>query len=275
MDIKQFFGIKPELTEYSILSEKIPSGFDGFRIAHISDIHSSPANGIYELVEKSVPDMICITGDMFHDNNSDAPEFWELFRKLRELAPVYLVSGNHDLWHNDSAKMLRRLIERGGVLLDTEMSVFERNGDRIGIFGVGDPFSKVPVIIERNIKREFSRLPQFDGYKILLYHRANLFDRIKDRGFDLILSGHMHGGQVRLPLLGGALAPTSAVLSGRMVFPSYTGGKFEYGGCTMIVNRGAGNTILIPRLNNPPEVGIITLKTKGMLKKFRSQKGKE
>lgn len=260
MDIRQFFGTKPELTEYTIASEKIPQDFDGFRIAHISDIHSKPAPGIFELIEKNAPDIICITGDMFHDNGCDAPEFWELFYKLKELAPVYLVSGNHDLWHIDTAKMLRKLTERGGILLDTEMAVLERGESKIGIFGVGDPFSKVPAMIDRNINREFSRLPQFNGYKILLYHRANLFDKIKGFGYDLILSGHMHGGQIRLPLLKGALAPTSAILSGRMVFPKYTGGKYEEGGTVMIVNRGAGNTISIPRLNNPPEVGIITFR---------------
>ena len=262
MNIGQFFGTAPELTKYNIASEKIPRGFDGFCIAHISDIHSFPADGIFELIKNNAPDIICITGDMFHDNGCDAPQFWDLLDKLKALAPVYLVSGNHDLWHRDTAKMLRKLSARGGILLDGKMTVLERNGDRLALYGAGDPFSKVPSIIEKNINREFSHLPQFDGYKILLYHRANLFDKIKGFGFDLILSGHMHGGQIRLPFLKGALAPTSAILSGRMLFPAYTGGKYEDGGAVMIVNRGAGNTLFIPRLNNPPEVGIIKLKSK-------------
>jgi len=262
MEISQFLGVTPKLTEYRIFSEKIPIGFDGFRIAHISDTHSRPEFGIFELIAQKKPDIICITGDMIHDDEKEAPLFWQLFRKLLGLAPVYLVTGNHDLWRENSAETLRQIVEKGGILLDSEMSVLEKNGDKIAIYGVGDPFSKLPSAIDRNINSEFSRLPQFDGYKILLYHRANLFEKIKNFGFDLILSGHMHGGQVRLPFLGGTLAPTSAILSGRMVFPKYTAGRYDRNGCTMIVNRGASNTLLIPRLANPPEVGIITLHTK-------------
>ena len=262
MEISQLFGLKPELTEYSIFSEKIPEAFDGFCIAHISDTHSRPSFGMFELIAKKKPDIVCITGDMFHDDEYDAPLFWTLFEKLVDLAPVYLVTGNHDLWRGDSYKMFRRIAKKGGILLNSEMSVFEKNGDKIAIYGVGDPFSKLPSVIESRINTEFSRLPKFDGYKILLYHRANLFEKISKFNFDLILSGHMHGGQVRLPFFGGALAPTSAILSGRMVFPKYTAGRYDNNGCTMIVNRGASNTLHIPRLANPPEVGIIKLKKK-------------
>lgn len=256
-----FLGARPELSEYSISSEKIPTGFDGFCIAHISDTHSRPVNNIFELVESQKPDIIAITGDMFHDDDGDANEFWELFKKLLSIAPVYLVTGNHDVWRADSFLMLKKIFDLGGILLDSDYKVLERNGSTIAIFGVGDPFSKIPHVIENNINEQFKKLPDFDGYKILLYHRANMFDKIKDFDFDLILSGHMHGGQIRLPIIGGTLAPTSALLSGRMVFPKYTGGKYEYNGKTMIVNRGACNTLHIPRLFNAPEVGIIRLFT--------------
>lgn len=262
MKISHFLGNIPEITEYGISSKKIPKAFDGFRIAHISDTHSYPADGIFELIESSSPDIICITGDMFHDDGADGHKFWTLLDNLSMLAPVYLVTGNHDLWREDSASMLRKIKDFGGILLDTKMEILEKNGEKIALFGVGDPFSKIPVIIEKNISAEFSNLPKFDGYKILLYHRANLFDSIKDFGFDLILSGHMHGGQIRFKKLGGALAPTSAMLSGRMIFPKYTEGKFVYKDTAMIVNRGAGNTLPIPRFFNPPEVGIITLYSK-------------
>ena len=260
---KRFFlDNSPEFSEYSIASEKIPVGFDGFCIAHISDTHSRPVDGIFELVSGARPDIICLTGDMFHDNEDSAPGFWALFEKLLKLAPVYLVTGNHDIWRDDAFLLLKKITDMGGILLDTDCRILEKNGDEISIFGVGDPFSKIPHIIEQNINAEFSKLPSFDGYKILLYHRANVFDKIKDFDFDLILSGHMHGGQIRLPVIGGTLAPTSAMLSGRMIFPKYTGGKYEYNGKTMIVNRGASNTLHIPRFLNAPEVGIIRLSHK-------------
>lgn len=254
-----FLGIRPEISKYCISSEKIPEAFDRFCIAHISDTHSYPADGILKLVTSQKPDIICITGDMFHDNGKDAPEFWALFSRLLEIAPVYLVTGNHDLWREDSAFMLRKIKDLGGILLDSDMAVLEHDGEKMAIFGVGDPFSKIPALIEKSINTEFSRLPKSSGYKILLYHRANLFDKIKDFGFDLILSGHMHGGQISVLGLGGLLAPTSAIFSGRMIFPKYTNGKFVYNSTSMIVNRGASNTLPIPRLFNPPEVGIITL----------------
>ncbi len=259
MNIKHFLGICPEITEYAIHSGKIPKGFDGFRIAHISDTHSRPAKGIFELIKDLNPDIICISGDMFHDNCSDALEFWSLFDNLLTLAPVYLVTGNHDLWHANSSAFLKRIADLGGILMDSKMEIIEKNGEKIALFGIGDPFSKLPKLIDEAVNSAFSSLPQFDGYKILLFHRANLFDKIKDFGFDLILSGHMHGGQIRVPFFGGALAPTSSILSGRMIFPDYTDGKYEYGLSSMIVNRGASNTLHIPRFANPPEVGIITL----------------
>lgn len=257
-----FLGISPEITEYSIISENLPKAFDGYRIVQISDTHSYPAKNIFELIAPQKPDIICITGDMFHDDGKDAPEFWHLLEQLLSVAPVYLVTGNHDLWREDSAQMLQKIREIGGIILDSEMSVLEKDGEKIALFGVGDPFSKSPKLIERNISSDFSQLPQFDGYRILLFHRANLFDKIKDYGFDLILSGHMHGGQIRIAGLGGALAPTSAILSGRMIFPKYTEGKFVYKNSTMIVNRGASNTLIIPRFFNPPEVIVITLLAK-------------
>lgn len=259
MSLTHFLGTDAEITEYSIRSGKIPKGFDEFCIAHISDTHSRPAKGIYELTKAANPDIICITGDMFHDDESGSCEFWSLFENLLALAPIYLVTGNHDLWHANSAALLKKITDSGGVLLDSKMSVLEKNGDNLALFGIGDPFSKLPNQIEKSITSSLSALPQFDGYKILLFHRANLFDKVKDCGFDLILSGHMHGGQIRLPILGGALAPSSSILSDKMIFPEYTWGKYGNNETVMIVNRGASNTLFIPRFANPPEVGIIKL----------------
>ena len=262
MDIGQILGTRAEVTEYTISSQKLPIGFDGFRIAHISDTHSRPAKGIFEIVESANPDIICITGDMLHDDEKDTDDFELLFDNLISVAPIYFVTGNHDVWRGNLGKFLRKTEDRGGILMDSKMKIFERNGDRLALFGMGDPFSKIPRVIEENINSEILKLPQFDGYKILLFHRANLFDKISDFGFDLVLSGHMHGGQIRLPLFGGAFAPTSSILSGDMLFPKYTGGKYDCGNTSMIVNRGASNTLPIPRFFNPPEVGIITLKNK-------------
>lgn len=259
MNIKQFFGTVPEITEYEIASDKIPQGFDGFCIAHISDTHSRPANGLFELIEGKNPDIICITGDMLQDDENAAPDFWMLFDRLLSLAPVYLVTGNHDVWREDSYECFRKIQNMGGILLNPGTRILEKNGDKITISGIGDPFSRIPRIVDKNISASISKLESFDGYKILLFHRANLFDKVKDAGFDLVLSGHMHGGQIRLPVFGGMFAPTSSILTGKMLFPKYSEGKYQDNETVMIVNRGASNTLPVPRFANPPEVGIIRL----------------
>lgn len=261
MKISNLMGNSPEVTEYTVVSEKLPDSFDNFKIAHISDSHSHPASNVIELIEASNPGIICFTGDMLHDDDaSETKEFDDFFDKLTAIAPVYMVTGNHDLWRHNSKKTFENYRKKGAVLLQNEAVAFKKGDSSIAIFGVDDPFSRLPEVISKNIENSFSHLPDYNTFKLLLFHRANLFDKIKDYGFDLILSGHMHGGQIRLPILGGVCAPTSSMLSGRMVFPKFTSGEFTYEGSTMIVNRGIGNSLKIPRFGNPPQICIITLK---------------
>lgn len=253
---------KARITSYSLYEKNLPDEFDGFTIAHISDIHSRPADGVFEAIEESEPDIIVITGDLVHDDDNDFDKVLYLIEKLSGISPVYAVTGNHDLWRTSHKKVIAKLEDAGLRFLRNEMIELEEYGERIALFGIDDPFSKIPDVIKRNIDKSLTKLPEHTGFKILLFHRANLFDDIKDAGFDLILSGHMHGGQIRLPILGGVCGPTSAVLSkSGMIFPKYTAGIYNHNNTSMIVNRGIGNTLPIPRFGNPPEVGIITLHT--------------
>ncbi len=253
-----------EKCEYSVVSEKIPPSFDGFRIAHISDLHSAPSGNAFDIIKAEKPDITVITGDLFHDDERPADKVFELISKLLTVSPVYAVTGNHDVWRKDF-KLQAAALEKAGVQF-LSGSYFEllRGGDKIAIYGVGDPASKKPQEITDTLKKEFSNLPEYDGYKILLFHRANLFDEIKEYGFDLILSGHMHGGQICIPHLGGLLAPSSALFSGkRVIFPKFSAGVFTHKNSTMIINRGLSNTLPLPRLGNRPEVGIIVFHSKG------------
>lgn len=247
-------------TSYVLYEKNLPYAFDGFKIAHISDLHSVPADGIYEIIKENAPNIIAVTGDLIHDNDKPYDKTVTLMKKLSSIAPIYAVTGNHDLWRVNHKQIIKEIEDAGVVFLRNEMAKCRIHGEEIALFGMDDPFSKIPDIIAKNVAKSFAQLPEYDGFKILLFHRANLFDLVKDSGFDLILSGHMHGGQVRLPFVGGVCGPTSAILSKPgILFPKYTAGIYNNKNTSMVVNRGVGNTLPIPRLGNPPDVGIITL----------------
>ena len=245
---------------YHISFKNLPESFSGFKIAHISDSHSRPARGILEIAKDASPDITVITGDLLNDDEKTTTEVDELIANLTEISPVYFISGNHDLWRMDHRDIFRRYEDMGAVFMDNKTVIIEKNGEKIGISGAPDPFSRLPERIFENTKKSLDALEKIDGFNILLFHRANLFEQIKTYGYDLILSGHMHGGQIRIPKIGGVLAPSSAMLSGTcMLFPKYSGGTVADKETTMVVNRGVGNTLPLPRLGNSPEVGIITL----------------
>lgn len=257
---KTHFIKSAEKTVYHIKSARLPKEFDGFKIAHISDFHSHPACGTADIIADFAPDIIAVTGDLVHDDRFSYGEVSALLKRLIELAPIYIVSGNHDLWRPGIDKIFNEFREIGAVILDNDSKTVTHGDAEIALFGVRDPFSRVPKVISDDINSSFDSLDLYSGYKILLFHRANLYPEIKNRGFDLILSGHMHGGQIQIPHIGGLAAPTSSILSKNgMLFPKYCKGIYNENASTMIVNAGNANTLPIPRFFNPPEVGCITL----------------
>lgn len=248
-----------ETTRYSIKSDKIPAGFEGFKIVQISDLHSSTIPGLYDEIRGEAPDIIVITGDLAHDYGTYLPVV-HIMTRLREIAPVYYVMGNHDVRRPDFAEYSEAVQKTGAVALDDKSVILEHNGDVITMSGIGDPFSEVGEAISRSIEMSLEKLPRTDNYHICLFHRANHMDALLGEGFDLILSGHMHGGQFRLPNGRGVCAPKSSWGSGgKMLFPKYFGGHYRSGDTDMIVNRGLGNPMVIPRLFNRPEITVITL----------------
>ncbi len=250
-----------EVTRYELKFDTLPLEFDGFRITHISDLHSENTPGLTEEVSFTKPDIIVVTGDMIHDDNRSFEPVLALLERLLAIAPVYIVSGNHDLWNSRFDAFLAAAGDMGVVFCDDTLSIISRGEAQIGIFGIKDPFSKSPAVIRKNIEHSLSELPDFNGFKCLLFHRANQFELLRGMNFDLILSGHMHGGQMRIPGVGGVISPkTNFIDSRKIFFPTYCSGAFKYRTTTMIVNRGIGNPMLVPRLFNRPEIGVITLK---------------
>lgn len=250
-----------EVTFSEIKSNRLPTEFDNFKIAHISDLHNGSVKGLVSTIKAHAPDIIAFTGDMTSDkrNTSFLPAL-NLIKELTSVAPCFLVSGNHDTWRNDYNEFVFACKNAGAYFLQNETQKIHKNGKHILISGMEDVFTKV-----RSKQKTAENLKYFsvsDEYRILLFHRANALDVVKDFGFDLILSGHLHGGQIRIPFVGGMFPPLSGLTeSEKILFPEYTSGVYRSGKTTMIVNRGLGNPIIIPRIFNRPELGIITLKS--------------
>lgn len=251
-----------EITHYNISSKKIPSAFNGFKILQVSDFHSDVIPGLTEEIKKEAPDIIVSTGDLADDKGSFMPSV-RLCEQLTDIAPVYAVTGNHDLWRGDCEEFERIISDIGIKILRSEHVMLKRGGAEIALYGIDDPFSRKAVRAAANIKNSIEKLERCDKYEILLFHRANFFDYIKHYGFDLVIAGHMHGGQFRLPTGQGLVSPRSS-WSGQssIMFPKYVGGHYRAPHSEMIVSRGTGNPMLIPRLFNRPEITVITLHSK-------------
>lgn len=249
-----------EVTHYSVNSDKIPDDFDGLRILHLSDFHCDTTAGLSNAVRDEKPDIICITGDMTHDTGTITP-FTDLLKELLEIAPVYVISGNHDIWRNDYNELMRICEELGAVHLKDKTVKIEKGNSHITLSGIEDPSSVNHHTIYKRISESLKKLEIGDDFNILLFHRANLMDIFENKGFDLILSGHMHGGQFRLPGVGGVVSPKTNFMSkGRIIFPKYFGGEYNLGKTKMIVSRGVGNPTVLPRIFNRPEICIVVLK---------------
>ncbi len=251
-----------EVTHYNVRSSKIPKEFDGYKIVQVSDSHNEHIPGLMNEISIEKPDIIVSTGDMVNDYGEITPAV-RLTRRLAETAPLYMITGNHDIWRSDFRTLVAECEKAGGVFLRNETVELEKNGAKIALSGIDDPYSRTAFQIKMRINKSISRIQPFDGFHIMLFHRANLLDCFKNKGFDLVLAGHMHGGQFRLPAVGGVLSPKTGIASdNNILFPKYFGGVYKEGHTQMIVSRGLGNPMIIPRLFNRPELVVITLEHK-------------
>lgn len=242
-----------QLTEYTVSSDRCPDGFDGFKIIQLSDLHGSDfGDRLVEQVRRQEPDIIALTGDFVTDSG-DLEAVRALVPELVKICDVYFVSGNHE-FGSRLADEVRGIMEDAGVrYLGNDAVVLECNGDSIVLAGVEDPLAYADMPSPPELMAELDdKYP--DSYKILLGHRNYWMEEYPELPVDLILSGHAHGGLVRLPGVGGLIG------TDRTLFPDYDAGLYENGRYTMIVSRGLGNSVPIPRLFNRPEIVSIILK---------------
>jgi uncharacterized protein len=252
-----------EVNEIKLRFEKLPESFNGFRIVHLSDLHSKLFGGDQqELVSKikaAKPDIIVITGDMVDSKDSKGQAYLKLIDGIIELAPVYYVTGNHELWTGRFNSIEYKLKSKGVKVLRNQNDTIERDGDKITILGVDDPLlhethedNDDGWVISQEIKNALGG-SSTRNFKILLSHRPELISYYAEQNIDLIFSGHAHGGQIRLPFIGGLYAPNQGF------FPKYTSGKYQEGNSIMVVSRGLGNSAIPQRLFNRPEIVVVEM----------------
>lgn len=235
-----------------------PEAFSGFKIAQISDLHNAEFGTdnqkLIDILISEAPDAIVITGDLIDARRTNTEIAESFARRCMEIADCYYVPGNHEARLGDTYDAFESALIADGVNVLRNGSVrIRKEMDAIHIIGVDDPaFAKASDAIT-NLDAALEALSS-DDFTILLAHRPELIDEYSKWGIDLVLSGHAHGGQIRLPGIGGLYAP------GQGFFPRYTSGNYMVGDTEMIVSRGIGNSAFPLRVNDRPEVVIVTLK---------------
>ena len=244
-----------EISRYEVASQKLPESFDGFKIVQLSDLHGAEFGedgmGLVEKVKELEPDIIALTGDFVTDEG-DLAAVKKLAGRLTELCPVYFVSGNHEFGSGLAVKV-RNILERAGVkYLSNEYLTINRGEDGILLGGVEDPLAYADMLSPDELAQKMNDAAP-DAFKILLGHRNYWMTEYPELPVDLIFCGHAHGGLIRIPGVGGLIG------TDRRLFPDFDAGQFNNGRYTLIVSRGLGNSVPIPRVFNRPEIVCVEL----------------
>ena len=250
------------LSEIACSSEKIDQAFDGFKILQVSDLHNTyfgdKQQRLIEAATKSQPDIIVITGDLLDSRHDDIEGAIDFARAAVDIAPTYFVTGNHEAASNQYQQLLQELDDAGVFLLDNQQIFIERGDSRLTLVGVADPlFATIEQLAQEGdyYQQTLDNLLAAggDNFSIVLAHRPEDFALYVKSGADLVFCGHAHGGQVRIPLIGGVYSP------GQGLWPEYTSGFYSEENTTMVVSRGLGNSLFPIRVFNRPQLLLLTL----------------
>lgn len=247
-------------TFLTVESDRLPSAFGGFRIAHVSDLHNDPLDDDYTSLllqlQAAQPDIIAVTGDLLDCRLPDTNIALDFMERALQIAPVYYVTGNHEIaLYNLYPEFERKLTEAGVTVLNNEAVTLTQGDAQITLLGLCDPNTES---LDKSGRIALMQDYADRGYTVVLSHRPELFDEYCAANADLVLTGHAHGGQIRLPFIGGLYAP------GQGVMPTYDAGLFEQDNTVMYCSRGIGNSLFPIRFNNRPELPIITLQTNAL-----------
>lgn len=242
-------------------NSKIPSEFKGYKIVHISDLHNKKFGKkqmrLLKKIKEVSPDIIVVTGDLIDRRRYNLQTAMIFIDGAMEIAPVYYVSGNHEAWSGKYENIKSELIKSGVEVLDDRKVELVRDDGVIEILGLSDPGfftgSHMDATNSKVVGRTLKTMSDDSVFQILLSHRPEIFHIYKDENIDITFSGHAHGGQFRLPFVGGLFAPNQGF------FPDHTSGMYEEEQSTLVVSRGLGNSVIPLRLFNRPEIIVVTL----------------
>ncbi len=248
-----------EVNEWTVSDRDIPDTFSGYRIAQISDLHNAEFGEhneeLLSMLAGTAPDIIVLTGDLVDSRRTDVDAAADFAAQAMEIAPVYYVTGNHESRLKRLFPALEARLEAAGVtVLRGEAVLLNRDGQQIQLLGVDD-ITFYTGNWEDQLPEDLERLKKEGLYTVLLSHRPDLLKLYEKAGVDLVFTGHAHGGQIRLPWIGGILAPDQGF------FPKYDSGLYTLGETNLMVSRGLGNSLFPFRVNNPPEIVVVELTT--------------
>lgn len=250
-----------DVTKYKIKSEECGK----LKIVQLSDLHSKPFGKVLKKVKEINPDIICITGDYINDKCKNKGKMLEYGKELVKIAKVYYITGNHERRLENFDELMQELSNIGFTVLLNSVSVFNDKGFDVYILGLDENQADFKdykarrngTFIYKDMNSYFNEIQNKSGFKIVLSHFPENFEKIKEMNysqydFNLQLSGHAHGGQFCLPFIGPVFSP------GQGLFPKYAKGSFGERP-KLIVSRGLGNAEFPFRLFNHPEINVIEI----------------
>ena len=242
-------------TTYEYNVSDIDPALDGMKIAQISDLHNKKfgagQKNLLQKLEKYQPDIIFVTGDVIDSNHTNVEVALEFLEGAVKIAPTYYVIGNHEMWLDAGtlAELKSGMVKLGVYYVDNECLSIPYGETTYNLVGLD-----VDNLYGSKLDQCMEMVDE-DKFSILLAHEPQYFNRYCTIGMDLVFTGHAHGGQVRLPVVGGLVAPDQGL------FPEYTEGIHVEDQTTMVVSRGLGNSIIPVRIFNFPEIVYVELMT--------------
>ena len=247
-----------QINEITIKCETLPEDFAGYKIVQVSDLHNAEFGenneDLLSLIKEQNPDIIVVTGDIVDSRRTNVQIARDFINNASEIAPVYYVTGNHEarVAMEDEIDFIE--LNENVNVLHNQSVLLEKGESAIQLIGVDDPDYRAVKDSAEYMDKRLDLYCDNEYFKILLSHRPELFETYVENEMNVIFSGHAHGGQVRLPFIGGVIAPHQGF------FPTYDAGLFyATNDATMVISRGLGDSILPLRINNPPELVVATL----------------